>query len=224
MAYPVVNSKPIKVPEPITYYQLKSYRDLVSQLLAKYVTPSLLAHLLATEVVMYELANYFQETDLAEHWALTGLIHDLDWDACNKNPQLHCSQTTRQWLLDVGLPEALIDDAFSHYGYILVNGQKLGFNGLGTQIEANTLLRKTLFAADELTGFIKACALVRPSKSIVDLETKSVLKKLKDKSFAAQVNRDLIKTCEITLGLPLAEFIDLVLKAMQKYHTVLESI
>jgi len=75
-----------------------------------------------------------------------------------------------------------------------------------------------------LTGFIKACALVRPSKSIIDLETKSVLKKLKDKSFAAQVNRDLIKTCEITLGLPLAEFVDLVLKAMQKYHTVLESI
>jgi len=122
MTYPVVNSKPIHVPEPITYYKLKSYRNLVSQLLAQYVTPSLLVHLLATEVVMFELANYFQETDLAEHWALAGLIHDLDWDACNKDPQMHCSQATRQWLLNNGLPESLIDDAFSHYGYVLVNG------------------------------------------------------------------------------------------------------
>lgn len=224
MTYPIVNPQPMQVPEPITYYELKSYRDLVSQLLSQYVTSNLLAHLLATEVVMYELANFFQETNQAEHWALAGLIHDLDWDACDKNPQLHCSQTTRQWLLENGLPETLIDDAFSHYGYVIINGQKLGFDNLGTQIEANTLLRQTLFAADELTGFIKACALVRPSKSIVDLETKSVLKKLKDKSFAAQVNRDLIKTCEITLGLSLAEFVDLVLKAMQKYQPFLESV
>ncbi|GEM_PF-243563 len=222
MSLQPVNSTSISVPKPISYKLFTIQRNNISKLFSIYVTPTLLSHLISTEVVMFELANHLGDSDEAERWALVGLIHDTDWDACGKDPSIHCGNQTRELLLQNQIPTEIIDDAFSHYGFVIVDGQKVGFEESGTRIEANTLLRKTLFAADELTGFINACALVRPSKSIQDLEAKSVIKKLKDKSFAAQVNRELIKTCEKTLNIPLNEFVELVLTAMKKYHQHIE--
>ncbi len=217
-----VNPTPISVSEPISYKLFATQRNNISKLFSIYVTPALLSHLISTEVVMFELASHFGDSDEAERWALAGLIHDTDWDACGKDPSIHCGNQTKELLLQNQIPAEIIEDAFSHYGFVVIDGQKIGFGENSTQIEADTLLRKTLFAADELTGFINACALVRPSKSIQDLEAKSVLKKLKDKSFAAQVNRELIKTCEKTLNTPLNEFVELVLTAMKKYRQYIE--
>lgn len=217
-----INPNPIDVPTPINYSELKDERQAAAELLSQYVTPALLGHLVAAEVAMYELANHFADGNNAERWALSGLIHDLDWDATGKDASRHCGPETKELLTTHGIPEEIVDDAFSHYGFVLIDGEKIGFGDQGTQIEADTTQRKALFAADELTGFINACALVRPSKSIEDLEVKSVMKKLKDKSFAAQVDRNLIKTCEQTLNVELREFVELVLNAMKKYRESLE--
>jgi predicted hydrolase (HD superfamily) len=224
MTYQKVNTMTIQVPEILDYKKAAPERQKIAGLISEYVSPPLLQHLLAVEVVMYELAYHFDEFENAEEWALTGLIHDIDWDACGKNSDLHCSEQTKKWLLEKGISEEIIENAFSHYGFINVGEQKVGFESNGTGIEADTLLRKTLFAADELTGFIIACSLVRPSKTIADMETKSVMKKLKDKSFAAQVDRELIKSCEQTLNMELREFVDLVLQKMKKYQPQLESV
>jgi len=211
-----INPTPISVPVTVTYTQLSEQRKIAAKLLGAYVTPALLGHLLACEVTMYELAKHFGQESEAERWALAGLIHDIDWDACGKDASYHCGEETKKMLVEAGINEEIVADAFSHYGFVMIDGEKVGFGELGTHIEADTALRKTLFAADELTGFINACVLVRPSKSIEDLEVKSVLKKLKDKSFAAQVDRNLIKTCEKTLNLELRQFVELVLAAMKK--------
>jgi predicted hydrolase (HD superfamily) len=224
MNYQKVNAKPIQVPEIVEYKKRIDERQKIADLVSEYVSPALLQHLLAVEVVMYELAHHFGESEKAEEWALSGLIHDIDWDACGKNGDLHCSEQTEKWLLEKGVTNEIVENAFSHYGFIKVGEQKVGFESGGTGIEADTLLRKTLFAADELTGFIIACSLVRPTKTIADMETKSVMKKLKDKSFAAQIDRELIKTCEQTLGLELREFVDLVLQKMKKHQPQLESL
>lgn len=217
-----VNPTPISVPNPISYTKLSEPRAKVAVLLSQYVTPALLTHLISVEVTMFELAKHYGDETNAERWALAGLIHDTDWDACGKDASVHCGPETRELLKNNNVPEEIIDDAFSHYGYVIIEGQKVGFGEMGTQIEADTALRKALFAGDELTGFINACALVRPSKSIEDLEAKSVIKKLKDKSFAAQVDRTMIRTCEQTLNTPLNEFVELVLQAMRKYRESIE--
>jgi len=166
---------------------------------------------------MYELATVYQDGGDAEHWALAGLLHDIDWDACKKDPELHCRKGSQDWLLSNGIDRKIMEDAFSHYG----NVAGFGFQN-GSGFPVNTRLRESLFAADELCGFIIACALVRPSKSIMDMETSSVMKKFKDKHFAAQVDRTLIRTCEVTLKTPLSDFVGHTLNAMKKYSAAIE--
>jgi len=154
---------------------------------------------------------------------LSGLLHDIDWDANNKNSDLHCGPETQEWLKQAGIDTELIENACSHYGLLVVGDQSYGFEARpGLPIDSK--LREALFAVDELCGFIFACALVRPSKSISDMETSSVIKKLKDKSFAAQVDRNLIKSCEVSLGTELREFVELTLKSLHKYCQILESV
>jgi len=108
-------------------------------------------------------------------------------------------------LRGIKAPPELLGDIRAHYA-----------SRFGAQYPLNTMLRKCLYCVDELTGFIIAVTLVRPSKKIADVEVSSVKKKLKDKTFARQVDREQIKKCEELLAIPLDEFIQLTLEAMKK--------
>lgn len=160
------------------------------------------AHLIATGAAMEMLAKRF-DGDPAT-WKVAGMLHDLDWDHLEKDAEEHCGKTLEQMLAEIQAPEELLADIRAHYA-----------EKYGAQHPLDSKLRQCLYCVDELTGFIIAVTLVRPSKKIADVEVKSVKKKLKEKGFAAQVKREQIKKCEELLGIPLDAFIQLTLDAMK---------
>jgi len=166
------------------------------------------AHLIATGAAMEALAKKFGGDSAT--WKVAGLLHDLDWDTLAKNYEEHCGETLEHLLESVKIPQEVLADIRAHYA-----------EKYGAEYPLNSLLRKCLYCVDELTGFIVAVALVRPSKKLADVEVKSVTKKMKDKTFAAQVNREQIKKCEELLSIPLEEFISLVLNAMKPIASTL---
>ena len=136
----------------------------------------------------------------AERWAVIGLVHDLDWE---KFPEQHCRKT-EQILNANGWPADYVRAVLSHGWQIC------------TDVEPRSELEKTLYAVDELTGFVTACALVRPSKSVRDLEVKSVRKKWKSANFAAGVDRDVIVRSARMLDTELDDLIQTVILAMRE--------
>ncbi len=170
-------------------------------LLEKHATVTT-AHLLATGAAMEALAKKFGGDP--QTWKVAGTLHDLDWDALDKDYEAHCGQTLDDMLKSIKAPSELLGDIRAHYA-----------SKYGAEYPLDTMLRKALYCVDELTGFIIAVAKVRPSKQLYDVEVSSVKKKLKDKAFAAQVDRAQIKHCEDLLGMPLDELIGLTLDAMK---------
>ncbi len=160
------------------------------------------AHLLATGAAMEALAKKFGGDPAT--WKVAGMLHDLDWDHLQKDAEKHCGTTLEQMLAEIKAPQELLGDIRAHYAAMY-----------GADYPLNTQLRKALYCVDELTGFIIAVTLVRPSKKIGDVEVSSVKKKLKDKGFAAQVDRKQIQSCEELLAVPLDEMIGLTLEAMK---------
>jgi predicted hydrolase (HD superfamily) len=159
---------------------------------------ALIHHALAVEAVMRYMARK-QGAD-EEQWGLIGLIHDLDYEAF---PEEHCHKT-KSILVENHWPEEYIRAVVSH-GW-----------GLCNDIEPKTDLEKTLYTIDELTGLVAAAALVRPSKSVLDLEAKSVKKKWKQKSFAAGVNREVIEKGAEMLGVELENLIQDVIMCLRE--------
>lgn len=160
------------------------------------------AHLLSTGAAMEALALKFGGDP--QTWKVAGMLHDLDWDQLEKDYERHCGDTLEHLLSGISAPAELLGDIRAHYA-----------SKYGADYPLDTMLRKSLYCVDELTGFIVAVALVRPSKQLHDLEVSSIKKKLKDKAFAAQVDREQIRQCETLLGIPLDEFIGIVLGAMK---------
>jgi predicted hydrolase (HD superfamily) len=150
---------------------------------------SLLRHALSVEGVMRFMA--IKAGDDVEKWGIIGLIHDLDYEMY---PDQHCTMT-RKIMSENNWPEEYIRAVVSH-GW-----------GLVSDIEPVSQLEKTLFAMDELTGLVTTSALVRPSKSVMDMEAKSVKKKWNDKRFAAGVDRTVIEKGAAMLGVTLDELI-----------------
>lgn len=161
------------------------------------------AHLIATGAAMARLAEKFDGD--VQTWKVAGMLHDLDWDKLDKDYEAHCGDTLAHLLSTIDAPQELLGDIRAHYA-----------SKYGAEYPLDTMLRKCLYCCDELTGFIIAVTLVRPSKKIADVEVKSVTKKLKDKGFAAQVDRDQIRKCEDLLNIPLNEFVEIVLNAMKE--------
>lgn len=155
-------------------------------------------HLLASEAIMRALARKFGENE--ELWGLAGLTHDIDWELTEPTPEQH-SIVGSQWLAEAGFPPEVVEA-------VRVHNHTHGF-------EPKTLLEKSLWCAEELTGLIVACAFVQPDKKLASVKPESVLKKFKTKSFASGVNRDIIAKCQEMIGLSLEELIALELKAMQ---------
>jgi predicted hydrolase (HD superfamily) len=150
---------------------------------------SLIKHALAVESVMRYFARKRKEDE--EKWGIIGLIHDLDYE---QFPEQHCRKT-EEILEKNNWPKEYIRAAVSH-GW-----------GICSDVEPKTELEKVLYAIDELTGLVVTTALVRPSKSLMDLKAKSVKKKWKDKRFAAGVDRSIIEKGAEMLGVDLTELI-----------------
>ncbi len=159
---------------------------------------SLIKHALCVEGVMRSIARKRGEDE--EKWGVIGLVHDLDYE---KFPDQHCHKT-RDILTERGWPEEYVRAIVSH-GW-----------GICTDVEPRTDLEKTLYAVDELTGLVTAVALVRPSKSVRDVKVKSVMKKWKDKAFAAGVNRSVIEKGAEMLGVELRELVADVIEGMRE--------
>ncbi|HUT70101.1 MAG TPA: HD domain-containing protein [Desulfatiglandales bacterium] len=159
---------------------------------------SLLKHAFAVEGVMGYVARKRGEDE--DKWGVIGLIHDLDYE---KFPDHHCTKT-REILQEHNWPEEYIRAAVSH-GW-----------GICSDAEPQSVLEKTLYAIDELTGLVTASVLVRPSKSVMDLTVKSVKKKWKSPAFAAGVDRSIIEKGAGMLGVEVGELIEDTIKGMQE--------
>jgi len=160
-------------------------------------TDRALHHALAVEAVMSHMARTRGQDEGL--WAVVGLLHDLDYELF---PDQHCTKT-REILTERGWPEEIIRAVVSH-GW-----------GICSDVEPVSEMEKALYAIDELTGLVAATALVRPSKSVLDVKVKSVRKKWKDKSFAAGVDRDIIANGAAMLGVDLPDLIAEVLEGMK---------
>jgi len=158
---------------------------------------SLQRHALAVEGVMRFMARRAGEDE--DLWGLAGMAHDIDYE---RWPEQHCVKA-RTLLEEHGWPEELVRAVVSH-GW-----------GICSDEEPLSLMEKTLYAVDELTGLVSAAALVRPSRSVLDLPAKSVLKKWKDRSFAAGVNRGVIEKGAGMLGMDLTALTEATIEGMR---------
>ena len=159
---------------------------------------SLLKHAMAVEAAVRGYARTFGEDK--EAWGVVALLHDFDyerWPTAEDHPFRGC-----EILREKGYPEWVMRAILSHADY--------------SGVSRESRLEKTLWACDELAGFITAASLVRPSKSVLDLEPKSVMKRMKDKAFARAVNRDDLRRGADVLGLPLEEHIANVIAFMRE--------
>lgn len=174
-------------------------REEAYRLLTEYnKSGSLIKHALAVEGVMRYFARKRGEDE--EKWGVIGLVHDLDYE---QFPEEHCHKS-EEILKEKGWPQEYIRAVVSH-GW-----------GLCSEVEPQTELEKVLYAIDELTGLVVTTALVRPSKSIMDVKVKSVKKKWKDKRFAAGVDRSIIEKGAEMLGMEVSDLITDTLAGMQE--------
>ena len=175
-------------------------RQQAFQLLRKYNQEAFhIQHALTVEGTMRWYAAELGYGNDADFWAMVGLLHDIDFENW---PEEHC-QKAPELLREAGVGEDMIHAICSH-GY-----------GLCCDVEPEHQMEKVLFAADELTGLIGAAALMRPSKSVMDMEVSSIKKKFKDKKFAAGCSRDVISQGAERLGWELPELFEKTILAMR---------
>jgi putative nucleotidyltransferase with HDIG domain len=174
-------------------------RDEALALVREFVNnESLVRHMLSVEACMRFYAEKYHED--VDAWRLLGLLHDFDWEI---HPTLEEHPVKGAPILrQRGVPEDIIQDILSH--------------GIGTGVPRDTLRRKALMACDEITGLVTAVALVRPSRSLLDLETSSVKKKWKDKAFAAGTDREDMARAAEDFGVELWEHVGNVILAMRR--------
>lgn len=158
---------------------------------------SLYRHALSVEAAMRHFARKFGQDE--DFWGIVGILHDVDYQRFPEEHLVHA----RTMLEEEGADEAVIHAVLSH-GW-----------GLCSDVEPASKMEKVLFAVDELTGFIAACAYVRPSRSVLDMETRSVRKKWGSANFAAGVNRGVIEKGAAMLGMPLDELIGETILALR---------
>ncbi|MEN1760165.1 HDIG domain-containing metalloprotein [Anoxynatronum sibiricum] len=174
-------------------------RQTAYDLLTKYNdSEALVTHAMAVEAVMRYFARQLGEDE--DYWGVVGLIHDIDYE---KYPEEHCHKS-KEILEAEGVDEDIVHAVISHGWNICID------------VEPTRKMEKVLYATDELTGLINATVLMRPDKSILDLEVKSVKKKFKSKGFAAGVNREVILTGCDMVGMELDEVIRWSIEGMKE--------
>ena len=183
-------------PDFQSYIGGKMTREEALELMkSKLKNKNLQKHTIATEACMRALAKHFGENE--ELWELTGLLHDLDYEETSKDADKH-GLLSAKLLDEMGVDERIIYAVKAH----------------AEKVRTISRMDKALFAVDPLTGLIVAATLMHPTKRLANVDTKFVLNRFKEKSFAAGANRDNIKTCE-EIGLTLDDFITICLEAMQ---------
>lgn len=185
-------------------------REQALKILDKFIdNQNLKRHMYAVESCMRAYAEKFgKDTQTTEKWAVAGLLHDADWE---KFPKEHPAKIIEH-LNDIKADPEIIQAIASHGN----NSSEYPTNHF---TKRESLMDKVLFAVDEMSGFVIACALVRPDK-LGSLEAGSVIKKMKDKSFAAAVNRKELEEGAEEIGVPLAEHITLVIETLQNIKEV----
>ena len=180
-------------------------REQAFTIVKKYVkNESLIRHMLAVEAAMHFYARQLNQDE--EKWRVAGLLHDFDWEI---HPTMEEHPLAGEPILrQEGVPEDVIRAVLSHADH--------------SGVPRETLMEKALYACDEVTGLITAVALVRPSRSLYDLESKSVKKKWKDKAFAAGANREEIAQAAQEFGIELWTHVDNVILAMREIAADLE--
>lgn len=153
-------------------------------------------HILAVEAVMRGLAEYFGEN--AEQWACAGLLHDIDYEETIDDPSAH-GRIGAEFLQGFGVDDVIVNAVLAH----------------ADKAPRDCLINKCIFCADPVTGLVVAAALVRPDKKLAGVEVKNLLKRFKEKRFAAGADRDRISACE-EAGLSLEQFLEIALRSMQK--------
>lgn len=175
-------------------------RTEAESLLKKYVrNEKMLYHCYASEAVMRALAKHLDRDE--EKWGIAGLLHDIDTEITNADPQKH-ALVAEELLRDEGIEEDILDAIRIH-------------NEEATGLERTTEFQHALAAGETITGLIYATALVYPDKKIKDVKAKSVTKRMKQSAFAASVSRENIMECE-KIGIPLNEFTEIALNAMKE--------
>ena len=189
-------------------HESKLTRPQALDLLRQYnKEPFHIQHALTVEGVMRWYANELGHADEADYWAAVGLLHDIDFELY---PDQHCKKAP-ELLAGGGVGEDMIHAICSH-GY-----------GICCDVEPQEEMEKVLFAADELTGLIWSAALMRPSKSVMDMEVSSLKKKFKDKKFAAGCSRDVIRTGAERLGWELEKLFEQTILAMRSCESDVNS-
>ena len=176
-------------------------REKAKQIITEKCDFALQRHLTYVAEAMQSLCVHLGKENELEFWYVAGLLHDIDWNETINNPQEHCGEKTINYLKSCGASDELCTTIQSHYTAL--------------NIPLDTDVRKALFACDELSGFIVAAALVRPTK-MIGISAKSIQKKMKDKAFARQVDREDMKSCESFFNIPLSEFINILLPGFEK--------
>lgn len=173
-------------------------REEALALLRKYVkNEKMIAHSLASEVVMHAVAMHLGRN--AEAWSQAGLLHDLDVEVTNADAYIHGPEAAK-WLAEMGIDSDIVDAIGMH-------------NEIASGKERTTEFQHALAAGETITGLVMATALVYPDKKIASVKTKSVVKRMKEKAFAASVKRENILECEM-IGIPIDQFAALAIAAM----------
>ena len=168
---------------------------------SKLTNQNLRKHVLAVAAVMRALARRFDGDE--ERWEVVGLLHDLDYEVTAQEPERH-GLVSAEWLTELGVDADIIDAVKAH----------------AEQAPRDTAMDKAVYCADPVTGFIVACALIRPEKKLEPVETDFAVKRMKEKRFAAGASRERIWACE-ELGLSVEEFMEIALTAMKEIHVEL---
>ncbi len=173
-------------------------RQKALEILHKYIdNENMRKHCLASEVVMATTAKHFGEDE--EIWGLTGLLHDIDVEVTNANPLIHGTKSA-ELISDLHLPQDALDAILMH-------------NEMAAPRARQTKIEHALAACETITGLIMATAMVYPDKKLSSVKTKSIVKRMKEKNFAASVKRENILECE-KIGISINQFAEMSLKAM----------
>ena len=180
-------------------------RDAAWNLLTEWTqSDSLRKHMLAVEAAVRGYARRFGENE--DEWGIVGLLHDFDYErypTLGEHPVKGCDH-----LRSLGYPDWVTRAILSHAVEV-------------TGVTRDSTLEKALYACDEMSGFVSAAALVRPSKSVLDLEASSVIKRMKDKAFARAIDREHLKAGAVEIGLPLDQHITNVIESMRAHADAL---
>lgn len=161
-------------------------------------------HCYAVGAVMKALGKHFNENE--EEWEIAGILHDMDYEKTKETPKDHTKEAMK--MLEGHDVSENIKNAILAHGWGYVEGNP----------EPSNNMEWSIYCCDELTGLIVACALVRPTKKLAEVDVDSVKKKWNQKAFAAGVDREQIAKCEEKLGIPVGEFIGIALTSMQEIH------